>query len=163
MPALALILAALAADLQPARSLYRGSGYAYFTTGACQHGYVIAGGGGGAEAFLWKGLTIGVEGGYQTFVNDKPYGDLYLPIGYHFRRSAVAADATKWDPFFSFAPLGLYANTNRYNSIGGAGHLGGGATYWFHPRIGLRTEFRTHVLYGPEITAQVRLGLTFRP
>jgi hypothetical protein len=160
MPAIVLVLVALAADPQQA---YRGSGYAYFTTGACQHSYVIAGGGGGAEVFLWKGLTLGVEGGYQTFVNDQSYGDLYLPVGYHFRRSAVASGTSKWDPFFSVAPLGLYANGNRYNGTGAAGHLGGGATYWFTPRVGLRLEFRTHVLYGPEITAQVRVGVTFRP
>jgi hypothetical protein len=146
----------LAAEPQLNDFRYRGSGYGYFTAGACQHSYAIVGGGGGGEAFLWKGLTLGVEGGYQKFVNDVGFGEAYIPVGYHF------VDRTrpeKWDPFVSVALLGVYAGRGGY---GGAGHLGGGVTYWFKNRIGLRTEFRSHVFSGPDITVQVRVGISFR-
>jgi hypothetical protein len=145
-----------AADPQSQAFRYRGSGYGYFNVGACQHAYTIVGVGGGGEAFLWKGLTLGVEGGYQRFINDVGFGEAYVPVGYHF----VDRDRpAKWDPFVSVAPLGVYGGRNNINL---AGHVGGGVTYWFKDRLGLRMEFRSHVFSGPEITAQARVGISFR-
>ena len=136
---------------------YRGSGYGFFTAGRCQHGYTILGGGGGAEGFLWKGLTLGAEGGYQKFINDVGFGDFYLPVGYHFvDRKRLDP---KLDPFVSVSVLGVFAGRGGY---GGAGHIGGGVTYWFKKRIGVRMEFRAHVFAGEEVTGQARVGITFR-
>lgn len=134
---------------------YRASVYGYFTVGACQHSYTVIGGGGGAEGFLWKGLTLGAEGGFLQFVNGTGYGEAYVPVGYHFGKRQLSA---KWDPFVSIAPLGLYGA----NGIGPAFHAGGGVTYWFRPKLGVRTEFRVHALGLVETTGQGRIGITFR-
>lgn len=137
---------------------YRGSAYAYASGGSCQHGYAVAGGGGGAEGFVWKGLSIGLEAGYQSFINSYDYMELSVPIGYHFVNRKTPA---KWDPFISTSLLGIGIQTDR-SGFGAAGSLGGGVNYWFRKRIGLRLEFRSHVLAGNEITAQARAGIVFR-
>lgn len=133
---------------------YKGSIYGFFTGGGCQHGYGIVGGGAGTEGFLWRGLTIGVEGGAYTYVSDKSFGDLHIPVGYHFvdRKKMV-----KVDPFISFAVGLLYRS-----GIGPAAHAGGGVTYWFMPRLGIRTEFRAHAYGYDEVTAQGRIGISYR-
>jgi hypothetical protein len=145
-----------AADAPSDTFRYRASGYGYFTVGACVHAYTIVGAGGGGEAFLWKGLTLGAEGGYQTFINDSGFGEAHVPIGYHFVDRNRPA---KWDPFVSVSVLGVTAGRNRFAA---AGHFGGGVTYWFKDRIGLRMEFRSHVFSAPDVTAQVRVGISFR-
>lgn len=150
------ILSPAALQAQQAKPFrYGGSGYGYFAAGGCRHGSTILGGGGGAEAFLWKGLTLGVEGAYQTFPEDFGFGELYAPVGYHF------VDRTrpqKWDPFVSAGVVG-FATTGSGATY--AMHFGGGTNYWFKERIGLRTEFRVHG-YTDETTVQVRVGVVFR-
>lgn len=137
---------------------YRGSGYAFATGGSCQHGYAVAGAGGGAEGFVWKGLTVGFEAGFQNFINSFRYMELSMPIGYHFVNRKTPA---RWDPFISTSLLGIGVSVER-GGFGAAGSLGGGVNYWFKKRIGLRLEFRSHILASEEITAQGRIGIVFR-
>lgn len=141
-----------AAEVEPFR--YKGSGYGFFTAGACQHSYAIVGAGGGAEGFIWRGLTVGAEGGYQTFTEGGGWGVLYLPVGYHI---VDRSKPGKWDPFVSFA-VGLFGG----GGVGATAHFGGGATYWFRKRVGVRTEFRVHGFSVSEVTAQGRIGIAFR-
>lgn len=152
-----VLLMLLSATTQ-AEDEYKGSVYGYFTGGGCQHGYGIVGGGAGAEGFLWRGLTIGIEGGAHTYVNDKGFGDLHMPVGYHFVDRKKSA---KVDPFVSFSPAGLFYRTSG-NGIGYATHGGGGVTYWFKPRLGVRMEFRVHTFGYDEVTAQGRIGISYR-
>ena len=138
---------------------YAGSAYGFFTGGACQHGYALYGGGGGVEGFVWKGLSVGADAAQQKFVDDRrTFGMtlLSLPVGFHF---VDRNKPLKWDPFVSVAPLGIVAWQ------GGASYhanLGGGVTYWFTGRLGLRAEFRAHAIGYDELTSQARIGITFR-
>lgn len=143
-----------AAESEPLR--YKGSGYGYFTAGACQHSYTIVGGGGGAEGFLWRGLTAGVEGGYQSFKDGGGWGTVYFPVGYH---AVDRNKAAKWDPFVSFA-VGVLVGGG--GGAGATAHFGGGTTYWFRKRLGVRMEFRIHGYTADEVTFQGRAGITFR-
>lgn len=143
-----------AAEGEPFR--YKGSGYGFFTAGACQHSYALVGAGGGAEGFIWRGLTVGAEGGYQSFTDGGGWGALYFPVGYH----AVDRNKhAKWDPFVSFA-VGLFYGGG--GSASAAAHFGGGGTYWFRKRVGVRTELRVHGYAGDEVTVQGRVGIAFR-
>jgi hypothetical protein len=45
--------------------------------------------------------------------------------------------------------------------LAASSNAGGGFTYWFKPRIGLRVEFRSH-LFVDEVLNTGRIGLTFR-
>lgn len=143
-----------AAEGEPFR--YKGSGYGYFTAGACQHSYAIVGGGGGAEGFVWRRMTVGVEGGYQSFTQGGRWGTVYFPIGYH---AVDRNKAARWDPFVSFAVGLFYAGGG---SASATAHFGGGTTYWFRKRVGVRTEFRIHSFAADEVTMQGRVGIAFR-
>jgi hypothetical protein len=44
----------------------KGSVYGLANVGACVHGYAFYGGGGGGEALVYKGLSVGGEGSYNT-------------------------------------------------------------------------------------------------
>jgi len=93
MKHLALVLALAAISSARGRSekafRYNGNGYGYFTIGGCQHGYALYGGGGGGEALVWRGLTVGGEGGYQKFSDGWGFGTLFGDVGYH---SSTASD-----------------------------------------------------------------------
>jgi hypothetical protein len=138
---------------KPDRS-YDGSYYAFFTTGACQHGYALYGGGGGAEALVWKGLTIGGEASYQTFSDGWGFALGTLQLGYHLRGKNRSA---KVDPFVTYG-LGF---AGCRCGFGGSGNFGGGATYWFKDRIGLRLEGRLGG-FAREALGTFRVGISFR-
>lgn len=134
---------------------YNGNGHVYFSGGVCQHNYTHIGGGGGGEAFVWRGLAVGGDIGYHRFINDTNFGLASFTVGYHFvdRKSPG-----KFEPFVNITPAGFYFGAGT----GGAGGLGGGLNYWFKQRIGLRTEARVHVLANEEALVIVRIGLSFR-
>jgi hypothetical protein len=148
---LPLVLAAQDADKPRA---YSGSGYLFAVAGACQHGYAFAGGGGGAEALVWKGLTVGAEGSYQSFSDGWGFGIGTAQVGYHFMGKNRAA---KWDPFVTYG-MGMATSGGGF---GRAGNLGGGGTYWFKDRVGLRMEGRVQA-FSEEAMFAFRVGLSFR-
>ena len=152
-----VLLAALALPL--AAQSYNGSAYGFFTAGACQHGYALYGGGGGVEGFLWKGLTAGVDVSQQRFADDRRTLGMTLfsvPVGYHF---VDRNKPLKWDPFVSAGVIGVAA---WQGSFGYHSNIGGGVTYWFKDRLGVRTEFRAHVIGYDEVTSQFRIGIAWR-
>lgn len=133
---------------------YNGNYYGYFTAGACQHGYGIFGAGGGAEGFLWKGISVGVDASYQQFTDGWGFGLLTPQFGYHF----INRDKpVKWDPFVT-----LGAGLAFAGAAAGTGNLGGGVTYWFKPRLGIRVEYRSHVVAYEEGLQTFRIGVSFR-
>ncbi|MDX2154067.1 MAG: hypothetical protein SFV54_25230 [Bryobacteraceae bacterium] len=150
---LTLAAAALPAQTPAASERYNGNSYAYATLGGCQHGYFLAGAGGGGEAFLWKGVSLGADASYQTFNDGLHFGLAQVQGGYHFinrRRSA------KWDPFVT-AGFGV----GFRDGVASAGNLGGGFTYWFRDKIGLRFEGRAQGV-GGEVIVAARIGISFR-
>lgn len=156
MTLLAVPVCLLAEELErPFR--YNGSGYTYFNIGACQHGYRLLGGGGGGEAFVWRGLTLGGDAGYHQFSDGWGFWLGSLDLGYHF---VDRKKPKRVDPFVTFSLLGVAV------ARGGAtpgGHLGGGVTYWFKERVGLRTEARITVLpLAEEGIVAFHIGVSFR-
>ncbi len=157
---LALLLAPLASSQESPDFRYRGNGHAYFSTGACQHGYAHLGAGGGGEAFVWRGLALGGEAGFLVFNDNdkKPIGLFATHAGYHFvdRNRPV-----KVDPFVNVAWMGVAAGGSdwRTNLYGG---IGGGVNYWRKPRWGIRMEGRVNSIAGSEVLIIARIGLVFR-
>ena len=149
---LAIPAVAAAQTAEPARS-YNGGYYALFTTGTCQHGYPFYGVGGGAEALVWKGVTIGADASYQHFQNSFSFGLATLQAGYHFRGKNRSA---RWDPFVSYG-----TGVGMARRLAGSGSLGGGVTYWVKDRVGARFEGRVQGV-GGELLGTVRMGISFR-
>jgi hypothetical protein len=150
-----LVLSCAWAQSQPAPATYNGNYYGFGSFGACQHGYGIFGGGGGAEGLLWKGVSVGVDGSYQQFTDGGGYGFLTGQGGYHFVNRKAPL---RWDPFVT-AGAGVV-----FGKSGGSGptaNLGGGAIYWVKPRLGIRFEFRIHAM-SDEAISTGRIGLSFR-
>jgi hypothetical protein len=156
--AVLLVIAPCAWTQEPGAYSYRANGHAFFTGGACQHGYAHYGGGFGGEGFVWRGLALGGELGVLKFNdrNSDPIGLTAFHVGYHFvdRKRPV-----KVDPYFNAALLGI-GFTGRGNSAYGG--LGGGVNYWFKPRFGLRMEGRLNALGEGEALFMVRMGVVFR-
>jgi hypothetical protein len=158
-----LLLAATAAGLcsadEPetaAPKPYNGSSYVTFGAGTCQHQITNLSGGGGAEGFVWRGLSLGADAGYFRFQNGGVgFGIGNLDIGYHFVNRKRPG---KVDPFVRGTVAGLAASTGGAAAAWGAG---GGVNYWFKPRVAFRTEFRVHAIAGERI-AMGRIGFAFR-
>lgn len=152
----ALAIAGLPAAAQPSgvEDKYNGNAYGFISLGACNHGYGQVGGGAGAEALLWKGLTVGIDGNYQQFTDGWGYGTVTPEFGYHF----VKRDGTgRWDPFFTMGAGWVMAR-----GVGATANAGGGVIYWFKPRLGIRLEYRTHIIAADEAVNAFRVGISFR-
>jgi hypothetical protein len=138
---------------------YSGHGYAYF--GLDQSGDSIPGDilslGAGGEGFLWKGLGAGAELGYlfprQRF--QRGLGLFAANGSYHFTNRTRSAKVV---PFVT-AGWGLFFRSGVLHTV----NYGGGVTWWFRDRVGLRVEVRDfrHREYGRFDTA-LRFGISFR-
>jgi len=110
------------------------TGYTYW------HGNYIHAGGGG-QFGVGERFTLGGEIGSLISTAERfgrNAGVLSFGPAFHFTRRS----GRKLDPFVAGGVSLLVAG-----GVGGMLHFGGGANYWFHPRIGLRMEFRDHVAY----------------
>ncbi len=144
----------LAAQDHDGRGRYNGNLHAFAVLGSCRHGYGLFGGGGGAEALLWKGVSGGVDVSYQSFTDGSGLGMLTPQLGYHFTNRARAL---RWDPFLTAgAGVGWVPGGSA-----ATGNLGGGFNYWFKPSAAIRVEFRAHGI-STEALATFRIGLSFR-
>jgi hypothetical protein len=114
---------------------YNGNGYAFASVGACQHGYGLFGGGGGGGALLWKGLTVGAEGGAYTFTDGYSFASVQPTAGWHFVNRNVRA---RNEYFVNFGP-GVVFGLGR-GGAGFWGSLGGGGIRWLNDRVGIRYE-----------------------
>ncbi|MFN7938150.1 MAG: hypothetical protein U0R19_32785 [Bryobacteraceae bacterium] len=138
----------------------KGQGYVYQAVGATTYdrwATPLGGTGGGGEGVFWKGLGAGAD-----IAAYYPYNYVRGVIGvanisatYHF---TAGRQDTKWDPFV----VAGYSFFFRSGSISGV-HAGGGLTYWFHPRIGARVEFRDQRTIPIALSfPAVRFGVSFR-
>jgi hypothetical protein len=135
---------------------YRGNGYAFGAIGACQHGYPLFGGGGGGEALLWKGLTVGAEGGAYTFSDGYSFGSIQPTLGWHFvDRNRRATN----EGFVNFGP-GIAFGVSRGGTSPWAS-IGGGMIRWINDKVGLRIEGRMQA-FSSEGMFVGRIGVSFR-
>ena len=141
-------------DAQPS------NGYVFFAPGGvscCGNTAMTLHTGVGGEAVLWKGIGIGAEIGAWGFRRDyiDSVSGIFSPNGYyHF----IHGKDLRVDPFV----------TGGYSLLFRSGHanfanFGGGATWWFHRRLGARFEFRDHINTTGTIVHfwGVRFGLAF--
>jgi hypothetical protein len=94
----------------------------------------------GGEGIIHKGLGVGGEIGYFRhlgFGSDSGLGLLSINPTYHFMN---ASESRKLVPF---ATGGFSLFFRSGSAIGG--NFGGGITYWFKDRIGVRFELRDHI------------------
>ena len=136
------------------------NGYTIFGAGAVTASGERSGAlyfGGGGEGILHKIVGVGGEIGAATSTRFQFALGLASANGYvHFTSNR----RPRFDPFV----------TGGYTLLFGGGHLnlfnvGGGVNYWFQDRLGLRLEFRDHVLRDGGITGQYlafRVGVCFR-
>lgn len=143
------------AQRAPASS-YRSHGYAFFALAEPfdDPGRGLAFGGGG-EGFLKRGWSLGGDLAY-LFPASEPSGGIGLAslhTGYHFSKER------KFVPFVA----GGYTLGFR-SGVGHFFHYGGGATYWFSGRLGLRVEVRDlrWFEYPRDHLWMVRFGAAFR-
>jgi len=150
--ALAIALPAAAQDT------HKTTGYGYFGGASVYESslgqYFNVGGGG--ERLVHKGLTVGADAGYLGYYynfTQEGFGLVSPSVGYNFLRS------TKLVPFASAG----YSVAFR-NGTSNMFHYGGGITYWFKPRAGLRVEVRDYrfAVYPADHATVVRVGFSFR-
>lgn len=139
---------------------YNGHGYAYYSIDAPHPGNFgdLMSAGGGGEAFLWKGLTVGGEVGYlfPRASTSEGIGLLSLDGGWQF----VNRDHPgKVVPFVT----GGYTLAFR-SGVASLLNVGGGVAWWFTRRLALRTEVRTYVYTsnGGAFDTSIRFGIQFR-
>jgi hypothetical protein len=150
-----LLLGCLTAQAQ-------GNSYGYLVAGPGGVTSRYGGGGttlhiaGGGEGVFNNGAGIGAEIGYLYPVQqvDAGLGVFSINGSYHFLK---ANDKVK--PFLT----GGYSGFFRSGYLNGL-NVGGGVTYWFKSRVGLRVEVRDNV-FGDEGGVNfinARFGITFR-
>jgi hypothetical protein len=137
-------------------SSYRGHGFAFFSFDASQNSAAdrLAVGAGG-EGFVFRGLAVGADLAY-LFPREAPgagIGLLSANPAYHF----VNRDKPgKWVPFVT-AGYGLAFRSDSINLF----NYGGGITYWFASRAGLRVEVRDNRNSDSSLFL-IRVGVSFR-
>ncbi len=138
---------------------YSGDGYVYYgldtpVGGGLTEAMTM---GAGVDAILYKGIGLGLDLGYQY-----PRGYFRGGVGllsvngaYHLQN---VLDRGRFVPFVT-AGYGLAFREGHLNLY----NFGGGATYWFHRRVGARFEVRDyrHSSYG-QYASTVRFGVSFR-
>ena len=136
---------------------YNGGGYTLFGFGACQHKVPYFNASVGGEALLVKGLSLGAEVGYNTFIESrsKSWGLGLLNVGYHF---VDRSNPKKFEPFINWGVIGAGFGEG---SFGPAASLGGGVIYWFKPKMGIRSEFR-YMVISEERIPMFGVGISFR-
>ncbi len=145
--------AQVASQTQP----FRGYGYAYFLVGADCCGFASTlGMGAGGDALAYKGLGASIDLGYVFPRRNLGCGIglLSLNPSYHFINRRKPA---KVMPFIT-AGYGLAFRSTSANTW----NYGGGVTWWFKPKTGLRLEVRDYRAPGGGYLVVVRTGIAFR-
>lgn len=157
---LAILLTALMPFVIAAQTTkeHRGQGYAFVAPGSTSDGGSTLHFGIGGEGLVYKGLGVGGEIGYlgATRSLNEGFGVLSPDVSYHFLN---ASKSGKLVPFVT----GGYSLLFR-SGVAHAGNFGGGVSYWFKDRVGLRLEFRDHVPAHADLGHffGFRIGLAFR-
>lgn len=149
-PALVLIILTISAAAQN-----RGQGYIFAAPGGVANGGdATLHFGGGGEGLVYKGLGAGAEIGFMGPASymGEGFGVFSANGSYHFRRDQ------KLVPFVT-SGYTLFFRDGSANLV----NFGGGVNYWFRDHLGLRVEFRDHVLPSPNTHFwEFRFGLAFR-
>jgi hypothetical protein len=140
---------------EPKPFRYNGNVYGQGNVGGCVHGVFFGGGGGGAEGFLWKGLTAGLAGSINGFSRGESIKLFTGQIGYHFVDREKARGS---DPFVS---LGLGVGNSLRGDMSRSANLGGGLNYWMSDHVALRFEGRVIGIRSDTIGV-VQIGVSFR-
>jgi len=135
---------------------YSGHAFVNFSLNASKDSFadMLAVGGGG-EGFLYRGLAVGADVAY-LFPREAPgdgIGLLSANPAYHF---VNRDNPGKWVPFVTggYSLAFRLGTANLFN-------YGGGITYWFASRAGLRVEVRDH--RNSELSMfLIRVGISFR-
>ena len=154
---LIFLFATSSAEAQSTREA-NSQGYLFVAPGGVRSGDGTLHLGGGAEGILTNSGSVGAELGYLTPLESLKdgLGVFSLNGGYHFKSASRSGKAV---PFLTAGYAGFfrrgYANGFNY---------GGGVNYWFKERVGLRFEFRDHVLLesGSTHFLNARIGFVFR-
>jgi hypothetical protein len=112
----------------------------------------------GGEGIFLKGFGVGGEIGYvRSGAFDNGFGLISANPSYHF------INATSSRKLVPFVTGGISLFFTGSGSIGGP-NFGGGITYWFNDRIGMRLEARDHLPIGSGVAhlPTFRAALTFR-
>ena len=135
----------------------RGHGYVFAALGGLNQEAATIHVGGGGDRLVYKGLGVGGEVGYLRFIEEgQGLGVLSPNVSYHFTN---ATRSGKFAPFVTSGYSLLFAG-----GVASAVNFGGGMNWWFKDRVGLRLEFRDHVVIAssaPHLYG-VRIGLAFR-
>jgi hypothetical protein len=133
-------------------------GYLFVAPGLWTHESTVSGTlhfGGGGEAFIHKGLAAGAELGYVVpwRAPGDGIGMLSLDASYHVPKGSQLAIFVTGG-----YSLGFCSGTANFLNFGG------GATYWFKRKEGVRFEVRDHVYTASSRTNYLdfRLGFAFR-
>ena len=154
---LSLLLAASLGVAQDQRETpYKGHGYAFTSPGVTSPGgagYLHYGAGG--ERVFFKGIGMGGEIGY-AHPTERPDAGLGVASINGLFQFVEALPNRKVVPFVSAGyTLGFRSQTANFINFGG------GATWWFRERIGLRLELRDHTSEGRHLLG-FRVGFAFR-
>ncbi len=175
-----LFVASVSALAQAPDSTSRWNAYAFLAPGTSTHfesGRATVHIGGGAERFIYQGLSVGAEVGpvitwtapgraaFNPFSNDRVHGLFSPNIAYHFVSNTTDR---KLDPFLTggyslFFGIGndLVVPGRGFTNTQSGYNVGGGANFWILRKAAMRLEFRqqSSVWYK---TMDVRVGMTFR-
>jgi hypothetical protein len=158
-----LIFAILLAVLLPLAAAaqgkeHGGQGYGFVAPGSTSEGGSTLHFGVGGEGLVYKGLGVGGEIGYLGATRElrEGFGVLSPNVSYHFLN---ATKSGKVAPFVT----GGYSLLFR-SGVAHAANFGGGVNYWFKDRVGLRLEFRDHIVAHSDLGHffGFRIGLAFR-
>ncbi len=135
-----------------------GQGYAFVApSGLSERGGALHFGVGG-EALVYKGLGVGAEAGYGRFIDEdrNGFGVVSGNVSYHFTN---VSSSGKFAPFITGGYSLLFSRDFAH-----AGNFGAGINWWFKEHLGLRVEFRDHVIANSDARHffGIRFGLAFR-
>jgi hypothetical protein len=153
---------ALLSDSAPGqeRSKPRASGFAFVAPGERHDtGSSTLQVGGGGEGYVYRGLGFGGDIGGLYSHSRTGVGQWTGMISLNALYNFNSADKSKLSPFM----IGGVTLIPAFD-VGGGFNFGGGLQYWFHDQIGLRIEFRDHVLTGMRYHhyPQARIAIAFR-
>ncbi|MCI0387588.1 MAG: hypothetical protein MOB07_02290 [Acidobacteria bacterium] len=154
-----ILLAGLLPFAAPAQTKERrGQGYVFVAPGSFAQEVATLHIGGGGEGLVYKGLGVGGEIGYLGIIGElgEGFGVLSPNVSYHFTN---ATRSGKFAPFVTSGYSLLFGE-----GVASAVNLGGGMHWWFKDRVGLRLEFRDHVIVtdGAPHLFGIRFGVAFR-
>jgi hypothetical protein len=152
-----LLVLALPASAQesPRPFRYWGNAHGEMNLGVCAHGYRFTGAGGGVEASLVKGLTVGARASGNAFSDSDGFGVFHGELGYH---GVDRARTTGADPFVSG---GIGVMSGDFGRTGASFSVGGGMNYWFNRHVALRIEGRM-ITFTSDAVFVAQVGMSFR-